>query len=110
MTQPMPPGLAAFNFNLAEAYKKFQVDVIGALHYDPEDRDWACEEEFASEPRFFDLPHAQVGSRWEDVQRLVSQFVADYIRAAPSSSPLRSVTAVTVGFVDGELERVWPEH
>jgi hypothetical protein len=106
----MPSGLAAFNFNLAEAYKKFQADVIGAMHYDPDDRDWACKEAFASESRFFDLPHAEVGSRWQDVQQLVFRFVADYIRTAPSSSPLRSVTAVTVGFVDGELERVWPEH
>ena len=110
MSQPMPPGLAAFQFNLAEAFQKFQIDVIGATHYDPDDSDWACDEAFTSQPRFFDLPHSAVGSRWQDVQQLVSQFVASYIRTASSSSPLRSVTAVTVGFVDGELERVWPEH
>jgi hypothetical protein len=110
MKQPMPLGLVAFNFNLAEAYKKFQVDVIGATRYDPDDSDWVCDEAFASEPRFFDLPNSIVGSRWQDAQQLISQFVRDYIRAASSSSPLRSAMAVTVGFVDGELERVWPER
>jgi hypothetical protein len=106
----MSPDLAAFNFNLAESAHKFQVDLVGATRYDPDDPDWACDEAFASDPRFFDLPHSAVGSRWEDVQQLVSRFITDYIRTAPSASPLRSARAVTIGFVDGELERVWPEH
>ena len=110
MSKPMPLGVVAFNFNLAEAFQRFQVDVIGATHYDPDDPDWAGEEAFASYPRFFDLPHAVVGSRWEEAQELVAQFVFDYIRAAPDSSPLRRATAVTIGFVDGELKRVWPEQ
>ena len=110
LSQPMPGGLRAFNFNLSEAFQKFEVDLIGSNHYDPDNPDWVCEEIFISQPRFFDLPHATVGNRWQDVQKLVARFVIDYIRAAPISSPLLSAEAVTVGFVDGELEKAWPNQ
>ena len=106
----MPPGLVAFNFNLAEAFQMFQVDVIGAARYDPVDSDWACDEAFVSQPRFFDLPHSAVGTRWQDAQQLIAKCVTDYIRTASESSPLRRAVAVTVGFVDGDLIRVWPEQ
>lgn len=107
ISQPPPPGLVAFNFNIAEAFGKFQVSLIGATSYDPENLDWACAEAFVSQPRNFNLPHSEVGAQWQDVQRLVEAWVLDHIRRAPRSSPLREATAVTVGFVDGELAKVW---
>ena len=105
----MPPGLRAFNFNLAEASQKFQVDLIGSTRYAESDPDWACEEAFVSQPRFFDLPREEVGDRWEGVHQLICIFVAEYIRSN-TTSPFRTAEAVTVGFVDGELQKVWPEH
>lgn len=109
MAEQMPDNLVAFNFNLAEARDAFQVDVIGANSYDPADSNWACEEKFVPETRFFNLPHSVVGKEWQYVRRLICGFVADYIRTASESSPLRKASAVCVGFVDADLIRVWPE-
>ena len=110
MVKPMPAGLVAFNFNLAEAFQKFQAELIGASRYDPGDSDWACDAESVSDPRFFDLPHSVVGTEWQRVQQLVANFATNYIRNAPESSPLRTAIAVTIGFVDGELTQIWPEQ
>ena len=74
MVKPMPAGLVAFNFNLAEAFQKFQAELIGASCYDPGDSDWACDAESVSDPRFLTCHirwWAQSGSAFSNLLRIL---------------------------------------
>ena len=37
-----PPGVVAWNFNIAETGSDYVIELIGASGYDAQDPDWAC--------------------------------------------------------------------
>src|SRR5690606_8912376 len=95
--------------NLYEGEDCFRVELIGADRYDPGDDDWACFDVFASDPRFFILPHDVVGHDWSHVRDLVGTWVRQYLTDNHDRFPVLGATqAVTVGFVDGNLTKAWP--
>jgi len=99
----------ALNFNLYEAVDSVHSDFIGAPMYDAQNEDWACEEVFAAQPRFFEMPHSIVGSDWRTALATVAEFIRAYLNNQSNcGARLRESQAVTVGFVDGNLVRVWP--
>lgn len=109
---PTPPsGVVAYNFNLAESHD-WIVEVIGASSYDKDDDDWACPPAaWSSSPSEFFLPR-HLAPSWELALAYVSERVASYIGNAEHarSSLLRNAEAVCVGFVDGNLNLVWPKN
>lgn len=102
------PGIAAFNFNLAESHD-WLVDVIGASTYDEEDDDWACPPMAWSsgKPDFSISRH--VAPTWEQALDFISERVALYLGGleSPHAAALRQAQAVCVGFVDGSLATVY---
>ena len=52
----MPPGIVAFNFNIAEAIDGFVIEICGAAAFDPDDPDWACDESWDCRPSQFEIP------------------------------------------------------
>jgi hypothetical protein len=106
LSQPIPSSVVAFSFNLAEPWC---IEVIGANRYSEQDSDWACEESFRSESKPLALPESEVGSRWEVVLESAKRLVAAYLdRPSAGSAQLRRAEAIAVGFVDGDLQRMWP--
>ena len=106
----MPADVRAFCFNISQTIDSFVVEVIGSSLYDPADGDWACEETWTCRPAKSELPFASVGNEWERVLDLVVQLVSSVLHTstAPRIESLRKAEAVAVGFVDGDLARVWP--
>jgi hypothetical protein len=105
LAQSIPAGIVAFSFNLAEPWC---IEVIGSRRYSEEDSDWACEEAFRPKVPNLDLPKSEVGSDWESVLEASKKIVSAYLeRPSAGSTILKKATAVTVGFVDGDLHRVW---
>lgn len=103
---PVPSEVAAFSFNLAEPWC---VEVIGAARYSDDDPDWACDEVFRPESENLDLPESEVGADWEAVLESAKELVSRYLdRPSAGSVRLKKAAAVAVGFVDGELHKVWP--
>lgn len=99
----LPVGTKAINFNLYEEEDtQFDIQCIGSPEYDPEDSDWACNEIFSTGE---DLFHLESDS-WETCLQMAIDYIKEYMSSGIYSSKLTNMEAVTVGFVDGDLEVV----
>lgn len=107
-SSPPPDGIAAYNFGLFESVDSYMAYLIGSRDYDPDDEDWACAEDYAPDEKYFPLPEdLTAGKDWRSVQREVARLVRQYLKSPEASgSFLAAATAVTVGFDDGNLERI----
>ena len=104
LVQPIPLGVIAFCFNLAEPWS---IEVIGSARFDEGDSDWACEESFRPVIENLALPAAEVGATWEAVLEQAKIMILTYLnRPSTGSGILRRADAIAVGFVDGELHTV----
>jgi len=106
LAQPIQAGVVAFSFNLAEPWS---IEVIGAKSYAEEDSDWACDEAFRPKISNFDLHESEVGDDWESVLESGKKIILAYLdRPSAGSAILKKSEAVCVGFVDGDLHKLWP--
>jgi hypothetical protein len=106
LSQPVGPSVVAFSFNLAEPWC---IEIVGSDRYSADDPDWACEESFRPDVEQLALPETEVGETWEVVLEAAKRLVTAYLdRPSAGSAILRRAEAVAVGFVDGELHKVWP--
>ncbi len=100
--------IAAYNFNLYEGAEAYAIELIGASEYDSEDSDWACDDVLGADAPRFQMPNDLANSNWETALVLVKTMLGTYLNSDSSgASTLRKSVAVTVGFVDGDLELVW---
>ena len=108
-TEDVPADIRAFNFGLfRNSQGSYSTYVIGARRYDPEDDDWACEEDFCPNEKYFDLvEYSGEDCDWRDVQSKLVGTLRQLI-ASPRFKGcfLAPASAITVGFDDGDLERV----
>ena len=108
LSSGLPEGIAAFHLNLYEAPASHDAEIVGCPTYDPTDSDWACEDIFMSEDPRFGLPHAAVGSHWDQGLNAAIQVLKTYLDSdSAGARRLREAQAVSVGFVDGDLHLVW---
>ena len=105
---PRPQAIAAYNFGIFESESGYVVYLVGANKYDPEDDDWACSQDYVPREKYFNLPKSFPGrKKWAGVQREVAGFVKQFIKSPVfENSFLARASAITVGFDDGELQRV----
>lgn len=100
--------IAAYNFNLYEGSEAYAIELVGASEYDPEDSDWACDDVLGAVVPRFQIPNDLANSSWEEALVLVKAMLASYLNSdRTGANILRRSVAVTVGFVDGDLEPVW---
>jgi hypothetical protein len=100
------PDVVAVNVNLYENPPR--ADLVGATHYDAVDSDWACEETFrASEWHDFAAGVFAHGCE-EALTSIVAALRAYFASERPGAIRLRTGRTVTVGFVEGNLVRIWP--
>ena len=104
--QPLPGETVAANFNLYEESEDntYAVQLIGAGEFDPEDEDWACEEVYSSEDNLFVFTDEK---GWKHVLKAGVSLVNAYLAEGAYAQTLKALTAVAVGFVDGNLEIVY---
>jgi hypothetical protein len=107
-SSPPPAGIAAYNFGLFESKDGYVAYLTGSREYDPEDDDWACRQDFVPAEKYFDLRDAfDAGAAWGEVLQIVVGMVKRFVESPEfSGSFLSGASAVTVGFDDGDLERV----
>jgi hypothetical protein len=99
-------GIVAYTFNLAEPWS---IELVGCGSFDVDDPDWACDEVYRPETDRFPLPEDLCGTAWEQVLASAREMVVSYLGgSSPGASRLRTSTAVGIGFVDGEMDIVWP--
>ncbi len=106
LAEPIASGVIAFSFNLT---KPTTIEVIGSKSYDDEDPDWASEEAFRPTIEDLVLPAPERGKDWDAVLENARKAIITYIeRSSPGASILKKARAVAVGFIDGDLHKVWP--
>ena len=100
----LPENIVAVNFNLYECDEEteFDVQLIGSSEYDEDDPDWACSDEFSTGEDVL----AVTADGWEKCQSKCAALVRRYLRGGKYAEALNDLAAVTVGFVDGDLEVV----
>jgi hypothetical protein len=108
LSQQIPAEVVAFSFNLYEGTLTFDVQITGAPSFDAADQDWACDVIFSSGEDLFSIPRALVGNRWEVAFELVRGWSENYLKSGSMASILRASDGVGVGFVDGDIELIWP--
>lgn len=108
--EPVPEDIVALNFNLWEATEEtgnscYTIELTGSRHYDPDDDDWACDEDF--EPRERNCDSLQLCSKlpWEDVLNTLVDILKELKEELKDTSIFR-VEHVTAGFTDGELKLI----
>ena len=100
----VPANVIAFNFNLYEkSDTEFDLQCIGSPEYDPDDSDWACNEIFSSGEDLCPLTAAD----WEACLEKAVEYLKKYLLSGQYAALLSGAKAVTVGFVDGDLEVVF---
>lgn len=109
LSGPIPEGVAAYCVNLYETSTGYELELVGASEFDPEDSDWACSELFTSRDRNrFVISRATAGGDWAAALGYVQSAVVAYLAADRAGAKvLKSTQAVGVGFVDGDLTVMW---
>lgn len=101
-----PDSVVAYNIGLFETPDGYSAYLIGADRYEEGDGDWACNEVFTPKERYCPIP-GEGFAGWEDVHAAVVSATREFLAsAAGRRSFLASAEVVTVGFDDGDLERV----
>ena len=98
----------AFNFNLYEHEDAFAIQLIGAKSFDAADDDWACDATFSSGEDLFELPHSIYGSDWRAGLAETRVLIERYLERGKQADSLKAGAAVALGFVDGDLDIVYP--
>ena len=97
------PSLEAINIGLFQSQDSFTAYLIGSNEYDPNNDDWACNEDFIPSNKYLVL-NVDL-TEWHSVQQLVVESVQQIINSGQQTI-LNCAPNVTVGFDDGDLEKV----
>jgi hypothetical protein len=108
LSSPPPMNIAAFNIGLFETPDGYKAYLTGSKDYDPNDDDWACQEDYSPEQRYFELPPDFIfGKDWQEIEEGMVEMVKKFLVSAEGSENIFSTSqVVTVGFDDGVLIRV----
>ncbi|SDN93119.1 hypothetical protein [Bacillus sp. OK048] len=105
LEQEIPKGIKAFNFNLYEGEKDtFDIQLIGSDEFDEDDSDWACTEYFTSEEDICYIKRTDEIEHWEQGLSYITKLVKRYLQEGEYANILKNVTAIGIGFVDGDIE------
>jgi hypothetical protein len=101
----IPDEIIAFNFGMYETEDGYCIYLIGSKHYDKDDDDWACDEDFVPTNNFLIIPFNDKKYDWDVFLNKIVDIISSLITTCPELSPLSS-RYVTVGFDDGNLIRI----
>lgn len=109
----VPASVKAFSFNLFEPAfvegVKFGVEVIGASQFDECNSDWACDEIWEPNERRLNIPLSFSGETWDECLSKVQYLIQNFLAAdSATARALKSREGIGVGFVDGDLNVLWP--
>ena len=105
LEEGLPEDTAAVNFNIYEETDfHWSVQLIAAGSFDPQDDQWACEEIFSTGE---DLFAWRQEAQWEEILEAAKALAGRYLAEGKHAAALKDCSAVTVGFVDGDLEMLY---
>ena len=97
------PSLKAINIGLFQSQGNYTAYLVGSNKYDPDNDDWACNEDFVPSNKYLMLNLEAM--EWQTVQQHVIDAVLEILNSGQQTI-LNCAPNITVGFDDGDLERV----
>ncbi|NOV02347.1 hypothetical protein [Paenibacillus planticolens] len=105
LEQDIPEGIKAFNFNLYEGSDDtYDIQLIGSDEFDEKDFDWACTDYFSSEVNICYIKRTEDIEQWEQGLNHITVLVERYLKEGEYAIILKSVSAIGIGFVDGDID------
>ena len=104
-----PTDIVALNIGLFETATGYSLYLIGSKTYDAADDDWACNEDYVPEEKYYEIAANNLGSSdGEDLQKMVQKIVEEYAKErVENEESLFYHKIVTIGFDEGELHRIF---
>ena len=103
LSNKLPKGIVAFNFNLYEGKDSYHIQLIGASSFSETNSDWPCDELFSTGEDVFVVETKLAGSHWQDALSYCKKMISDYLKFGQKRNVLLSSKAVGMGFADGDL-------
>ncbi len=105
LSEELTEQIIAFNINIYES--PFNIEIVGSCEFDPEDEDWACNEDWVPINRTISVSSSIFGNSWEEAQDNILTMAKRYLQSSSKNThKLKSAKAFAVGFVDGNLSYV----
>lgn len=101
-------NIVAFHFGLFETTVGYSMYLIGARVFDEDDEDLATEIDYEPEEKYLEIePSETIGLEWNEVLDIAVEVIREYVNSVEFNRSIFShVSAVTIGFDDGDLIRV----
>lgn len=108
LEQKLPSGIIAFNFNLYEgAEETYDIQLTGSDDFDEDDSDWACTDYFTTGEDICHIPRTDDIKAWEKGFDYITSMVNRYLAEGKNANILKAVSAIAIGFVDGDLDIIY---
>lgn len=112
-TSTIPANVTAYCFNLAspaghENDGIFDIQLIGAPQFLPNDEDWACDAVWEPIENNLLIPLSYSTKDWEVCLDKMHQLIKQILVSENDATKLlKRSEAVAIGFVDGDLKLIW---
>jgi len=105
LNEELPDKIIAFNINIYES--PFNIEIVGSCEFDPDDEEWACNEDWVPESRVISVSNSIFGNSWQEAQENILLMAKQYLQSnSKNTHKLKAAKAFAVGFVDGNLSYV----
>lgn len=106
--QPAPSDIIALNIGIFETESGYSLYMIGTNSYDENDDDWACNELFAPDEKYFEISKSDLKDMdEEEFQDVVKNVLEVYTEDKMQNlSSLFYNKIITLGFDEGNLVRI----
>ncbi len=110
LEQDLPKRIIAFNFNLYEGSKgTYDIQLIGSDEFDENNSDWACTDYYTTCENICYIKREKEIEHWEQGLTYMKKLVMQYLSEGEKAHVLKNSSAVGIGFVDGDLEIIYPQ-
>ena len=107
LTKDLSTDILAVNFNLYEGVEKSEeiyfIELVGCNVFDETNEDWACKGVSFTGKDFFIISKTSVIAHWEKGLIYITNLAKNYLDNGKHANKLKSLTAVGIGFVDGNI-------
>jgi len=103
-TEKPSKNIKGYYFGLFENEdNEYMLYLSGSTEFDEEDDDWACNDDYAPNEKYFQLPKCK-GLEWEDVLKQVVDMLYKFIKTdLYNNSFFSKAKGIATGFDEGDL-------
>jgi hypothetical protein len=103
-TEKPGQSIIAYNFGIFETEEGYTIYLTGSTEFDEEDSEWATNEDFTPQSKYFPLSEDFSQLNWENALKKIELMLKDFVNSETyNHSFFSKAKAITTGFDDGDL-------